>query len=352
MPGTRSDPHRRPLRHTYQEGPGFLLLATQGGRPWTALTSMETPAVGGTWSHGRQGQQQHRAAQAASVPTRAEATGHPHGPRLVRPGRGALRHGDPHRGRSWASGPSRCASGSARPRSTAAGGPAPRPRTVSASRSSSGRTAGAAPGQRDTSRAHRLSSRRGPRPPIEAMTRYIDAHRDLFGVEPICRTLAIAPSTYYAAKSRPPSARTCRDAELKPEIRRVREDNLDVYGVRKVWRQGRHREGSTSAVTGWDASWPARPVRGHTHEEGPHHGASIRGSAAGRPRRARLQRHRPRPPLGGRPHLRLDASRLLLRSLRHRRLQPPHPRLAGVVVPAHRPRPRCAGPRDGHLHPG
>ena len=74
------------------------------------------------------------------------------------------------------------------------------------------------------------------------MTRYIDAHRDLFGVEPICRTLAIAPSTYYAAKSRPPSARTCRDAELKPEIRRVHEDNLDVYGVRKVWRQ-LHREG-------------------------------------------------------------------------------------------------------------
>jgi putative transposase len=74
------------------------------------------------------------------------------------------------------------------------------------------------------------------------MTRYIDAHRDLFGVEPICRTLAIAPSTYYAAKSRPPSARTLRDAELKPEISRVHSENLEVYGARKVWRQLR-REG-------------------------------------------------------------------------------------------------------------
>ena len=74
------------------------------------------------------------------------------------------------------------------------------------------------------------------------MTKYIDAHRDTFGVEPICRTLAIAPSTYYAAKTRPPSKRSQEDAALKPEIERVHEDNLDVYGVRKVWRQLR-REG-------------------------------------------------------------------------------------------------------------
>ncbi len=39
------------------------------------------------------------------------------------------------------------------------------------------------------------------------MTRYIDAHRDAHGVEPICRVLRVAPSTYYAARSRPPSAR-------------------------------------------------------------------------------------------------------------------------------------------------
>ena len=70
------------------------------------------------------------------------------------------------------------------------------------------------------------------------MTKYIDEHRDIFGVEPICRTLAIAPSTYYAARTRPPSKRSRQDAALKPEIERVHEDNLDVYGVRKVFARG------------------------------------------------------------------------------------------------------------------
>ena len=69
------------------------------------------------------------------------------------------------------------------------------------------------------------------------MTKYIDAHRDRFGVEPICQTLAVAPSTYYAAKVRPPSARAIKDAELKPGIARVHAGNFGVYGVRKVWRQ-------------------------------------------------------------------------------------------------------------------
>jgi putative transposase len=54
--------------------------------------------------------------------------------------------------------------------------------------------------------------------------------------------LQIAPSTYYAAKSRPPSARAVRDEHLKTEIRRVYQDNFCVYGARKIWRQ-LHREG-------------------------------------------------------------------------------------------------------------
>lgn len=69
------------------------------------------------------------------------------------------------------------------------------------------------------------------------MTRYIDEHRDRFGVEPICQALAIAPSTYYAVKVRPPSARAVRDAKLKPSISRVHAGNFAVYGARKVWRQ-------------------------------------------------------------------------------------------------------------------
>jgi putative transposase len=74
------------------------------------------------------------------------------------------------------------------------------------------------------------------------MIAYIDANRDRFGVEPICQVLPIAPSTYYHAKRRLPSARALRDQELKVEIRRVHEDNFGVYGARKIWRQ-LHREG-------------------------------------------------------------------------------------------------------------
>ena len=53
----------------------------------------------------------------------------------------------------------------------------------------------------------------------------IDAYRERFGVEPICRVLGIATSTYYAAKARPPSARQLRDGQLKTEIRRIFDAN-------------------------------------------------------------------------------------------------------------------------------
>ena len=68
------------------------------------------------------------------------------------------------------------------------------------------------------------------------MNAYIDAHRDAYGVEPICRVMAIAPSSYYAAKSRPPSARSVSDATLADVIGRVHRANFGVYGVRKVWK--------------------------------------------------------------------------------------------------------------------
>jgi len=79
------------------------------------------------------------------------------------------------------------------------------------------------------------------------MIAFVDDHRDVHGVEPICRLLPIAPSTYHehVACRRDPgklSARAKRDAELQPHIRRVWEENFRVYGVRKVWRQLR-REG-------------------------------------------------------------------------------------------------------------
>ena len=79
------------------------------------------------------------------------------------------------------------------------------------------------------------------------MIAFIDDHRAVYGVEPICRLLPIAPSTYWAraAARRDPSkrsARAKRDDELRAEIARVHAENFGVYGARKVWRQLR-REG-------------------------------------------------------------------------------------------------------------
>jgi putative transposase len=79
------------------------------------------------------------------------------------------------------------------------------------------------------------------------MIAFIDEHREAYGVEPICRVLPIAPSTYHEhlAQRRDParqSARARRDQALKPDIARVFAENFAVYGVRKVWRQMR-REG-------------------------------------------------------------------------------------------------------------
>jgi putative transposase len=67
--------------------------------------------------------------------------------------------------------------------------------------------------------------------------RYIDEHKAEFGVEPICRVLQFAPSTYYAAKSRPPSARSLADVSLGQQIQRIHDENYGVYGIRKVWHQ-------------------------------------------------------------------------------------------------------------------
>ena len=74
------------------------------------------------------------------------------------------------------------------------------------------------------------------------MIAFIDDHRQAYGVEPICRVLPIAPSTYHAHVARRADlgrlpARARSDAALMVEIRRVFEANFQVYGVRKLWRQ-------------------------------------------------------------------------------------------------------------------
>jgi len=81
---------------------------------------------------------------------------------------------------------------------------------------------------------------------------FVDVHRARFGVAPICRVLSqhgvpIAPSTYYAARHRPRSARSMADEAMLAEVTRVHSDptiGRGLYGARKVWHQLR-REGTT-----------------------------------------------------------------------------------------------------------
>ncbi|MFJ5294427.1 IS3 family transposase [Streptomyces sp. NPDC088348] len=81
--------------------------------------------------------------------------------------------------------------------------------------------------------------RSGAGPSTAMKVAYIDQHKETFGVQPICDVLAatdapIAPSTYYAAHSRPPSSRSLRDAEFAEQIRQIHAVNYGVYGARKI----------------------------------------------------------------------------------------------------------------------
>ena len=87
------------------------------------------------------------------------------------------------------------------------------------------------------------------------MIAFIDDHREAYGIEPICKVLPIAPSSYHAhvaqridADKR--SARARRDAELKIEVQRVFAENFGVYGARKVWRQLRREGLAVARCTG------------------------------------------------------------------------------------------------------
>ena len=107
------------------------------------------------------------------------------------------------------------------------------------------------------------------------MVSCIDEHRDRFGVEPICKVLPIAPSTYYthmtSVQQDPErrSARAKRDNDLTLEIQRVWDDNFGVYGVRKVWCQletRRPRRGSLHGCS-FDARAGFTGCRSRTQNE-------------------------------------------------------------------------------------
>ncbi|NYE30846.1 hypothetical protein HDE78_003823 [Rhodanobacter sp. K2T2] len=86
------------------------------------------------------------------------------------------------------------------------------------------------------------------------MKAFIDEHREAYGVEPICKVLPIAPSTDYlhAARQADPStapARIQRDEQLCGDIRRVWDENRQVYGARKVWHQLRREQRRVARCT-------------------------------------------------------------------------------------------------------
>ncbi len=102
---------------------------------------------------------------------------------------------------------------------------------------------------------------------------YLDEHKRRFGIEPVCAVLndagmQIAPSTYYAAKTRPPSARSISDAATTTLIGRVHAENFGVYGARKVHAE-LHRQGHPVARCTVQRLMRAAGLRGISRAKGP-----------------------------------------------------------------------------------
>lgn len=134
--------------------------------------------------------------------------------------------------------------------------------------------------------------------------------------------MQIAPSTYYAAKARPPSARAVRDGELVEDIKVAHKANLGVYGARKIHAE-LNREGVRVARCTVERLMRAEGLRGIPREKDPHdHRQRRRTDRAARgPGEAQVRRDGAEPALGGRPDLCPNARRLDLRRVRPRRLQ-------------------------------
>jgi hypothetical protein len=96
------------------------------------------------------------------------------------------------------------------------------------------------------------------------------------GVEPICAVLKnagvqIAPSSYYAAKTRPPSARAIRDAELVEDIKTAHKANLGVYGARKIHAELKPRRRASRSVHRGAADARRGPARDPAGEDSQDH---------------------------------------------------------------------------------
>jgi len=180
------------------------------------------------------------------------------------------------------------------------------------------------------------------------MVSFIDEHRKVYGVGPICATLPIAPSTYYEQKTRqadPERAplRVRRDAELRGEIRQVWEENLKVYGARKVWRQ-LNREGISVARCTVERLMRAMRLKGAvggkrirttvTDMKAPRPGDLVnREFRASAPNQLWVVRF----------YLRSDLERVCLRGIRDRCVRPDDCWLAGIGLHEYRSDPGCLG---------
>jgi hypothetical protein len=164
------------------------------------------------------------------------------------------------------------------------------------------------------------------------MIAYIDAHKERFGVEPICKQLPIAPSAYYAAKSRPPVRQDdtgrglkARDPARAPrQLRRLR-GTQGVVATRPRGDSRRPLYGRASHEHPGASRRPERRLQGHDNPRWPR--TSARGSCG-----SRLPGLAPEPALGRRHHLRGHLERVRLRCLRHRRVLQADRRLAGVPL--------------------
>ena len=180
------------------------------------------------------------------------------------------------------------------------------------------------------------------------MIAFIGDHRGAHGVEPICKVLPIAPSTYHAhvAKWCDParlSARARLDAALKIEVWRVFDQNFSVYGVRKVWRQLKREGFDVARCT------VSRLMR-DMDLQGVIRGKSVKTTISDKASPCPLdhvnrQFKAPRPNVLWLSDFTYVATwdRLRLRRLRHRCLCPQDRRLAGLAHGACRLRARCAG---------
>ena len=102
---------------------------------------------------------------------------------------------------------------------------------------------------------------------------FVDSQKAEHGVQPVLQALEstpaqIAPSTYYAAKTRPASARARRDEELTATIEQIHQDNYSVYGARKIWHE-LHRQGVEVARCTVERLMRAAGLRGLLRDKSP-----------------------------------------------------------------------------------